>query len=47
MIMIGVILFLYGANYYNATIGWIGFYLILGGFFAGISLKIYRNVRKK
>jgi len=43
----GVILFLYGANYYNAVIGWTGFSLILGGFFAEIAFKVYESVRKK
>ena len=47
IIVIGVILFLYGANYYNAVIGWTGFSLILGGFFAEIAFKVYESVRKK
>ena len=47
VIVIGVILFLYGANYYNAVIGWTGFSLIIGGFFAGIAFKVYERVRKK
>jgi hypothetical protein len=47
VIVMGVILFLYGANYYNAAIGWIGFSLILGGFLAGIVGKVYEKVRKK
>jgi hypothetical protein len=42
-----VILFLYGANYYNAAIGWTEFSLILGGFFAEITFKVYESVRKK
>jgi hypothetical protein len=45
--VIGAILFLYGANYYNAVIGWTGFSLIIGGFFAGIAFKVYERVRKK
>jgi len=47
VIVIGAILFLYGANYYNAMIGWTGFSLIIGGFFAEIVFKIYERVRKK
>jgi len=47
VIVIGVILFLYGANYYNAMIGWTGFSLIIGGFFAEIVLKVYESVRKR
>jgi hypothetical protein len=46
-ILIGVTLFLYGANYYNAVIGWTGFSLMIGGFFAGITFKVYESVRKK
>ena len=46
VIVIGVILFLYGANYYNAAIGWSGFSLVISGFFAGIVLKIYERVKK-
>lgn len=47
VIVIGAILFLYGANYYNGLIGWTGFSLIIGGFFAGIVFKVYDRVRKK
>jgi len=47
VIVVGVILFLYGANYYNAVIGWAGFSLIIGSFFAEIVLKVYESVRKK
>jgi len=47
VIVMGAILFLYGANYYNAMIGWTGFSLMIGGFFAGIIFKIYERVRKK
>jgi membrane-bound ClpP family serine protease len=47
VIVMGAILFLYGANYYNAIIGWTGFSLIIGGFFAQIVFKIYERVRKK
>lgn len=47
VIIVGVVLFLYGSNYYNAEIGWSGVYLIVAGFFAQIILKVYENVRKK
>jgi len=47
VIVVGVILFLYGANYYNAVIGWAGFSLIIGGFFAEIVLKVYESVKKE
>jgi len=47
MMIIGVILFLYGANYYNALVGWLGVYFVVGGFFAEIIFKVYENVIKK
>jgi hypothetical protein len=46
-IVIGVILFLYGANYYDAIVGWTGFSLIVGGFLAEVVSKVYEQVRKK
>lgn len=47
VIVIGAILFLYGANYYNVMIGWTGFSLLIVGFFAEIVFKIYEHMRKK
>jgi len=47
IIVIGVVLFLYGSNYYNALAGWTGVYLVIGGFFAEIVLKLYESIRKK
>lgn len=38
---VGVVLFLYGANYYDALVGWTGVALVVGSFFAGILLKVY------
>ena len=46
-ILIGVILFLYGVNYYNAIVGWAGFYFAFVSFFAGIALRVYDIVRKR
>lgn len=45
--IVGVALFLYGANYYDALTGWIGVALMIGGFFAEIFLKIYEAMRKR
>jgi hypothetical protein len=47
VIVVGAILFLYGANYYDVIIGWTGFCLIIGGFFTQIIFKIYERMRKK
>jgi len=47
VVVVGVILFLYGANYFNAAIGWTGFFLIIGGFIAEIILKVIESLRKR
>lgn len=47
VIIIGLVLFLHGSNYYNALTGWTGVYLILAGFFAEAVLKIWESLRKK
>lgn len=47
VILLGIILFLYGSNYYNATVGWAGVYLIIGGFLTEIALQIYETLIKK
>jgi membrane-bound ClpP family serine protease len=39
VIVIGAILFLYGANYYNVVIGWTGFSLLIVGFFCRNSFQ--------
>jgi positive regulator of sigma E activity len=47
IMVVGAILFLYGANYYNAGVGWTGFGLFVAGLFAYILLKVYEAVTKK
>jgi len=47
VIIIGVVLFLYGANYYDAVVGWSGVFLIIGGLFARIILMIYEMLKGK
>lgn len=47
VIVLGIILFLYGSNYYNTTVGWAGVYLIIGGFLAEIALQAYETLIKK
>lgn len=47
VIIVGVVLFLYGSNYYDEVIGWSGLYLGAAGFFAEIILKVYESARKK
>lgn len=47
VIIVGVILFLYGSNYYDEVTGWSGVYLVVAGFFAEVVLKVYETFRKK
>jgi hypothetical protein len=47
IIVVGVILFLYGSNYYNAAVGWTGVYLIFGGVLAELILKVYEGIIKR
>jgi len=47
IILVGVVLFLYGGNYFNATVGWTGVYLIIGGFLVEIILYVYGEFKKK
>ncbi len=46
-IVIGIVLFLYGANFYNGIVGWVGLYLFLLGFFTLLVLYIYGELTKK
>ena len=41
VVVLGVVLFLYGANYYNNVVGWAGVYLFGGGIFAYVLLKVF------
>jgi len=47
LMIAGVVLFLYGANYFNAVAGWSGVALAVGGFVAEIALKLYEVAVKK
>jgi len=46
-IILGIVLFLYGSNYYDAVVGWAGTCLMIGGFFIEIVLHLYKMVIKK
>ena len=41
------LLFLYGANVYNAVVGWIGVYCFFGGILVFLVLYIYGELTKK
>ena len=47
IIVLGFVLFLYGANYFDATIGWAGVYLFIIGILAILVLYIYGELTKK
>ena len=44
--ILGALLFLYGANYYNDAIGWIGVFLSIGGVVALVLLYVYNSIKK-
>ena len=46
LIVLGIILFLYGANYYDAFVGYFGIFLFVGGLIALIALYIYNWLTK-
>lgn len=47
IIILGVVLFLYGANLFDAVIGWVGFGLIIGGILVFLAFYIYNELTKK
>ena len=47
MVILGFLLFLYGANFYEAVVGWVGVYLIIGGIMVFLLFYIYNELMKK
>jgi membrane-bound ClpP family serine protease len=45
--ILGFLLFLYGANIYNAIIGYTGLYLFIGAIAAYLIIYIYKGLTKK
>jgi len=45
--IVGFMLFLYGANVYNAVVGYTGVYLFIGSIAAYLILYIYKEITKK
>ena len=43
----GFLLFLYGANTYNALVGYSGIYLFIGSIVAYLVLYIFKEITKK
>lgn len=46
VIILGIILFLYGANYYDNIIGWTGIYLFVGGIIAYVLRRVFWHPAK-
>ncbi|MCW3995616.1 MAG: hypothetical protein NWE98_05645 [Candidatus Bathyarchaeota archaeon] len=44
---LGFLLFLYGANYYNAVVGYTGVFLFIGSIIVYVAVYIYREITKK
>jgi membrane-bound ClpP family serine protease len=47
IVIFGFVLFLYGANFYNAVVGWLGVYFFIGGILVFLILYIYREMTAK
>jgi drug/metabolite transporter (DMT)-like permease len=47
LIVVGIVLFLYGSNYYDTTIGWAGVAVAIVGLVAELALSIFGSLRKK
>ena len=47
LVLFGFTLFLYGANFYDAIIGWIGVGLFFGGILSFLGFSIHRELIKK
>ena len=47
IVILGFMLFLYGANFYDAVVGWVGVYLVIGGILVYLLVYIYNELTKK
>jgi len=46
VVILGLVLFLYGANYYDNIVGWVGIYSFVGGILAYVFVLIFRRLKK-
>ena len=46
-VILGFVLFLYGANVYNAVVGWVGVYFFFGGILVFLVRYIYGELTKE
>jgi membrane-bound ClpP family serine protease len=47
LVILGLVLFLYGANYYSVAVGWTGIGFVIIAVFGYIALKAYEASTKK
>lgn len=47
IVVFGFVLFLYGANFFDVVVGWVGVYLIIGGILVFLLFYIYNELTKK
>jgi polyferredoxin len=47
VVILGIVLFLYGSNAYDAVFGWAGVFMIVGGVIAYAALEVYGALRKR
>ena len=47
LLLVGFVLFLYGANYYNAAVGYGGIFLFVVGVVGLLSMYVYKEMTKK
>ncbi len=45
--ILGLLLFIYGANIYNAIVGYTGVFLFIGAIVAYLIMYIYKGLNKK
>jgi hypothetical protein len=45
--ILGIILFLYGSNYYNAVLGWAGVYLFVGVVMAYLAERVLEGLIRR
>ncbi len=46
-VILGFLLFVYGANIFNVVVGWVGVYFFFGGILLFLVLYIYGELTKK
>jgi hypothetical protein len=46
VVILGIVLLLYGANYYDNFAGWAGVYLFVGGILAYVFLRIFSHLKR-